>query len=64
MAQISKTVIISGHEVHVKVTDTAGQERFNTITRRYYMGKQGFLIVYDVTRIGSFAHIEVRCMRH
>jgi GTPase SAR1 family protein len=29
--------------------DTAGQEKFRTITSSYYRGSQGIMIVYDVT---------------
>ena len=37
--------------------DTAGQERFRTITTSYFRGAQGILLVYDVTDRGSFNSI-------
>merc|ERR1712232_1009964 len=37
--------------------DTAGQERFRTITTSYFRGAQGILLVYDVTDRGSFENI-------
>ena len=38
--------------------DTAGQEKFKTITSAYYRGAHGIIIVYDVTDKNSFNHIK------
>lgn len=38
--------------------DTAGTEHFRSITRSYYQGAAGALIVYDVTSRASFLHAE------
>jgi hypothetical protein len=38
--------------------DTAGQERFRTITSAYYRGADGICMVYDVTSQESFDHVE------
>ena len=48
---VSVTVLIqwSGN-----VQDTAGQERFRTITSSYYRGAQGIILVYDVSNRESF----------
>jgi small GTP-binding protein len=37
--------------------DTAGQERFRTITSAYYRGADGIIMVYDVTTLDSFTHV-------
>jgi small GTP-binding protein len=37
--------------------DTAGQERFRTITTAYYRGAMGILLVYDITNEKSFDSI-------
>ena len=37
--------------------DTAGQERFKSITSAYYRGAVGALLVYDLTKGGSFDNI-------
>ncbi len=39
--------------------DTAGQESFASITRSYYRGAIGALLVYDVTKRSSFTHIKI-----
>ncbi|KAG8429124.1 hypothetical protein GDO86_018256, partial [Hymenochirus boettgeri] len=34
--------------------DTAGQERFHTLSVSYFRGAQGFVLVYDITNPASF----------
>ncbi|KAI9601909.1 hypothetical protein KEM48_001197 [Puccinia striiformis f. sp. tritici PST-130] len=41
----------------IGIVDTAGQERFRTITTAYYRGAMGILLVYDVTDEKSFENI-------
>lgn len=38
--------------------DTAGQERFRTITTAYYRGAMGIMLVYDITQEKSFENIK------
>lgn len=37
--------------------DTAGQERFHTITTSYYRGAMGIMLVYDITSQKTFDNI-------
>ena len=37
--------------------DTAGQERFRTITTSYFRGCQGILLVYDITVRKTFENV-------
>ena len=38
--------------------DTAGQERYRTITTAYYRGAMGFILMYDVTNEESFNAVQ------
>lgn len=44
-------------EVFWVFRDTAGQERFHTITTSYYRGAMGIMLVYDITNLKSFENI-------
>ena len=39
------------------IQDTAGQERYRTITTAYYRGAMGFILMYDVTNEESFSSV-------
>lgn len=39
------------------IRDTAGQERFHTITTSYYRGAMGIMLVYDITSAKTFDNI-------
>jgi Ras-related protein Rab-2A len=41
----------------LQIWDTAGQESFRSITRSYYRGAAGALLVYDITRRETFTHL-------
>ena len=36
--------------IKLQIWDTAGQERFKAVTRGYFRGSIGVLIVYDITK--------------
>ncbi|CDU25739.1 related to YPT31-GTP-binding protein of the rab family [Sporisorium scitamineum] len=48
----------NGETVKVQVWDTAGSESFRSITRSYYRGAAGALLVYDVTHRASFVNVK------
>jgi GTPase SAR1 family protein len=37
--------------------DTAGQETYKSVTRSYYRGASGALLVFDLTRKSTFQHV-------
>lgn len=41
-----------------RTQDTAGQERYRTITTAYYRGAMGFILMYDVTNEDSFNSVQ------
>lgn len=54
----TQMVEIDGKEVKAQIWDTAGQERFRAVTSAYYRGAVGALIVYDISRRGTFDSIK------
>ncbi|XP_078187887.1 ras-related protein Rab-3B isoform X2 [Callithrix jacchus] len=43
---------------HSESADTAGQERYRTITTAYYRGAMGFILMYDITNEESFNAVQ------
>ena len=47
-----------GKNIKLQIWDTAGQERFRAITKNYYKGSHGIILLYDVTNLQSFENIK------
>ena len=45
-------------EVNVSLVDTAGEERFRSITKNYFKESDGILLLYDVTNKETFKNVE------
>lgn len=54
VAFATKNLNIDGKKIKLDLWDTAGQERFRAISRAYYRGASGVILVYDVTKYESF----------
>ena len=52
-----KTVDVENKVIKLQIWDTAGQEKFRTITSSYYRGAHGVIVVYDVTHRESFNNV-------
>lgn len=52
-----KTIAIEGVAVRLQIWDTAGAERFRTITSAYYRGAHGAMMVFDIGDRDSFETI-------
>ena len=54
---LKREVVIDNETIEVKVCDTAGQERFRTITSGYYREAHGVLVIYDISDESSFNNV-------
>ena len=53
----TKIIDIDNTRVKLQIWDTAGQEKFRAITKAYYRGAHGILIVFDISRRDTFNQI-------
>lgn len=53
-----KKLSIHNKQYRLNLLDTAGQERFRTLSNSYYRGAQGVILVYDISNRDSFLAME------
>ena len=52
------SIIINNKKISLQIWDTAGQEKYKSMTTSYYRGVNIIFIVYDVTNQESFNHVK------
>uniref|UniRef100_A0A1I8FBS2 RAB30, member RAS oncogene family n=1 Tax=Macrostomum lignano TaxID=282301 RepID=A0A1I8FBS2_9PLAT len=52
-----KAMELEGQVIALQLWNTAGQERFRSITKQYFRKADGIVIVYDVTSAQSYLHL-------
>jgi small GTP-binding protein len=55
-----KNVQVKGRKVKVEIWDSAGQERYESMTRQCFRGARGIILVFDVTEWESFSDLNKR----
>ena len=53
-----KRISVDNRSIVLQIWDTAGQERFKTLTPMYFKRCQGFILVYDITKVETFNKIQ------
>ena len=48
----------SGKVIKLQIWDTAGQDRFRAITKNYYKGAHGIILIYDVTSLQTYENVK------
>ena len=52
-----KIINFQNKNVKLHITDMAGEERFRSVTKTYYKGSHGIILMYDVTDQNSFKNV-------
>lgn len=55
----SRAIDVRGKSIKLEIWDTAGQESYLSITRSYYRGADGCLLVYDISSKASFESLSM-----
>ena len=53
-----KTIKVNETSIKLQIWDTAGQEKFKTITQTYYNGASAVVVVYSITDRLSFSNVK------
>ena len=53
----TKQIDLDDRLINLQIWDTAGHEKFRTITTSYYKSAHAIIILYDITQKASFDHI-------
>ncbi|KAI5899170.1 ras-domain-containing protein [Schizophyllum commune H4-8] len=54
----TRSITVEGKILKAQIWDTAGQERYRAITAAYYRGAVGALLVYDISKRGSYENVQ------
>ena len=55
----TKYLTIDGQQITVTIWDTAGTERFKSLSQNFYRGSQACILVADLTNIESFKNLKL-----
>ncbi len=53
----NSTLYKDGKTIRTQIWDTSGQETYKSITKGYFKGAHGAMIVYDITKRKTFEHV-------
>ena len=54
----TKQIEVNDRIIKMQIWDTAGHEKFRTITTSYYKSAHAIIVLYDITDESSFEHIK------
>ena len=55
----TKQIEMNERLIKMQIWDTAGHEKFRTITTSYYKSAHAIIVLYDITDETSFEHIKI-----
>ena len=56
--KLKNVTLENGETIKVQIWDTAGQDRYKSITKSYIKGANGIILIYDVTKRRTFEGIQ------
>jgi small GTP-binding protein len=55
-----KTMTLENNKnIKLQIWDTAGQDRFRALTKNYYKGANGIILIYDISTTQTFENVKV-----
>ena len=54
-----KKMVMFNKVLEIRVWDTAGQEKFRSLSKQFYNKTQGILLIYDITSRNSFEALKI-----
>ena len=57
--RLKNMTLQNGKKIKLQIWDTAGQDRFRAITKNYYKGANGIIIIYDVTNPQTYENVKI-----
>ena len=55
--RLKNITLENGKNIKIQIWDTAGQDRFRAITKNYYKGAHGIILIYDITNRQTFENV-------
>ena len=55
--KLKNITLENGKTVKLQIWDTLGQDRFRSITKNYYKGAHGIILIYDITERKTFESV-------
>ena len=56
--RLKSMTLKSGKKIKLQIWDTAGQDRYRSITKNYYKGANGIILIYDITNVETYNNVE------
>lgn len=54
----TKNIQLNNKTIKLQIWDSVGQEKYMSINRNLFMKVQGILLIYDITDLNSFEHLD------
>ena len=55
-----KTMTLENNKnIKLQIWDTAGQDRFRALTKNYYKGANGIILIYDISATQTFENVKI-----